>query len=99
MIKYDLYNVLVSPIITEKTNIVAEKEEQVVFKVLKRATKKDIKEAFELIFKVKVDKVTTLNVGGKIKTFGRKIGKRSDWKKAYICLAPNQNFDLATNWK
>lgn len=99
MNKIDLYNVLICPLITEKTNIVAEKKNQVVFKVLPQATKGEIKNAFEMIFDTKVAKVNVLNVLGKKKRFGRNQGKRSDWKKAYICLAPGQKFDLATNQK
>jgi large subunit ribosomal protein L23 len=99
MKKVDLYNVLITPLITEKSNTVAEKREQVVFKVLKSATKADVKEAFELVFNAKVAKVSLLNVGGKFKKFKGVTGKRPDWKKAYICLAPGQNFDLASNQK
>ena len=99
MKRIDLYNVLISPVITEKSNTVAEKREQVVFKVLKSATKADVKNAFELVFDAKVEKVSVLNVKGKAKKFGRFAGRRSDWKKAYICLAPGQKFDLASNQK
>ncbi len=99
MKKQDLYNVLISPVITEKANMVAEKQEQVVFKVLKSATKKDIKEAFELVFNAKVEKVSVVNVKGKAKKFGRFAGRRADTKKAYINLVKGQNFDLAVNQK
>lgn len=99
MKKVDLYNVLISPLITEKSNTVAEKREQVVFKIAKHANKTDVKQAFELVFNAKVDKVSLLNVKGKVKRFGRSSGKRADWKKAYICLTPGQNFDLASNQK
>jgi large subunit ribosomal protein L23 len=99
MKKMDLYKVLISPLVTEKSNNVAEKQEQVVFKVLVDATKHDIKQAFELAFEAKVDKVSVLNVKGKTKRFGRFTGKRASWKKAYICLAPGQKFDLASNQK
>jgi len=99
MKKMDLYNVLLSPLITEKSNIVAEKQQQVVFKVLKSATKAEVKQAFELAFNAKVEKVSLLIVKGKTKRFGRFTGKRVDWKKAYICLSPGQNFDLASNQK
>ena len=99
MKKIDLYNVLINPLITEKSNSSAEKHEQVVFKVLKSVTKKDIKEAFELVFSAKVANVSVLNVKGKVKRFSRFTGKRADWKKAYISLIPGQNFDLATNQK
>lgn len=99
MNKIDLYNVLIEPLITEKSNNVAEKHEQVVFRVLKRATKSEIKSAFELAFGARVDKVSVLNVKGKAKRFGKFNGKRSDWKKAYICLTPGQKFDLASYQK
>ena len=99
MTNSDLYNVLISPVITEKSNNVAEKQEQVVFKVLKSATKAQIKQAFELACNAKVDKVSVLNVKGKTKRFGRTNGKRADWKKAYICLQSGQNFDLASYQK
>ena len=97
MKKIDLYNVLITPLITEKSNIVAEKRDQVVFKVLKSANKTDVKQAFELVFNVKVMKVAMLNVKGKPKRFGRFMGKRADWKKAYISLVPGQDFDLTSN--
>jgi len=99
MKKIDLYNVLINPLVTEKSNIAAEQHEQVVFKVLKSATKQDIKQAFELVFNAKVAKVAVLNVKGKVKKFNRFTGKRADWKKAYISLVPGQKFDLATNQK
>jgi large subunit ribosomal protein L23 len=97
MKKIDLYNILIKPIISEKSNQVAEQKEEIVFKVLKSATKKDIKEAFELVFNAKVKAVSVINVRGKVKRFSRFTGKRSDWKKAYISLIPGQKFDLATN--
>ena len=97
MKKIDLYNVLITPLITEKSNLVAEKREQVVFKVLKSASKDEVKQAFELVFNTKVAKVAILNVKGKPKRFGKFTGKRADWKKAYISLVPGQNFDLASN--
>lgn len=90
----DLYNVLISPLITEKSNKVVEQNNQVVFKVLPKANKDDIKQAFELVFGLKVEKVSVLNVQGKPKRFGKFTGKRSNWKKAYICLAPGQKFDF-----
>jgi large subunit ribosomal protein L23 len=99
MKKIDLYNVLIKPIVSEKSNIVAEKKEEIVFKVLKSATKKDIKEAFELVFNAKVEAVSVINVKGKVKRFSRFTGKRADWKKAYISLISGQKFDLATNQK
>lgn len=97
MRKIDLYNVLIKPIISEKSNQVAEKKEEIVFKVLKSATKDDIKNAFELVFNAKVKSVSVINVKGKVKRFSRFTGKRSDWKKAYISLVSGQKFDLAIN--
>jgi len=99
MKKVDLYNVLISPVITEKSNTAAEKLEQVVFKVLPSATKCDIKKAFELVFEAKVAKVSTVSIKGKTKRFGRVEGRRADYKKAYICLEKGQNFDLASHQK
>lgn len=99
MKQVDLYNVLISPVITEKANTVAEKYEQVVFKVLKQATKDEIKAAFELAFSAKVASVRVLNVEGKAKRFGRFNGRRANWKKAYISLQPGQSFDLSANQK
>ena len=99
MIKMDLYKVLIAPVITEKANTLAEKSEQVVFKVLKQATKADIKAAFELAFSAQVAVIRVLNVKGKAKKFGRFNGRRDNWKKAYISLKPGQSFDLSANQK
>jgi len=99
MLKMDLYNVLISPVVTEKANTVAEKHEQVVFKVLPQATKQEIKAAFELAFNAEVLAVSVTNVKGKAKRFGRYAGRRANWKKAYISLKPGQSFDLAANQK
>ncbi len=99
MLKMDLYNVLISPIVTEKSNNSAEKYQQVVFKVLKQASKPEIKAAFELAFNAQVDSVRVLNVHGKAKRFGRFNGRRDNWKKAYISLKPGQDFDLSANQK
>ena len=97
MKKIDLYKVLISPIVTEKNTNLTEKQEQVVFKVLKQATKEDIKLAFEQAFDVKVATVRVNILKGKAKKFGRHAGKRADVKKAYIKLQPGQDFDLSSN--
>ena len=81
-----LMTVIRGPHISEKTHLAAEKN-QVVLKVSKDATKKDIREAVELMFDVKVDDVTVVNVKGKSKRFGVTRGRRKDWKKAYVRLA------------
>jgi large subunit ribosomal protein L23 len=91
-----LANLLVAPIISEKSTTVADQSNQFVFKVNKSATKNQIKNAVELMFDVKVESVRVLNVKGKIKRFGRSLGKRSDWKKAYVKLQSGHNIELAT---
>ncbi len=90
-----LLQVIVAPQITEKATYVADKNQQIAFKVLKNATKLEIKAAVELVFKVEVESVTTLNVLGKTKRAGRTIGKRNDWKKAYVSLKPGQEINFA----
>ena len=91
-----LAGVLSAPIVSEKSAIVADSNNQFVFKVAKNATKLQIKNAVELMFDVKVESVRVLNVKGKIKRFGRTLGKRSDWKKAYVKLQSGHNIELAT---
>jgi large subunit ribosomal protein L23 len=95
MKQQDLIRVLQAPIISEKSTLLAEQYNKYVFKVKKTATKKNIKQAVELMFNVQVDSVHVLNVKGKIKRFGRFVGSRSDWKKAYIKLKPGFNIDLS----
>jgi large subunit ribosomal protein L23 len=90
-----LHRVIVAPVISEKSTRVAEKRNQAVFKVLRDATKPEIKLAVEQLFKVKVTDVNTLNVLGKNKRFGQSMGRRSDWKKAYVTLAEGQEIDFA----
>ena len=90
-----LAKVLVAPIVSEKATSVAEKHNQVLFKVLRDATKPEIKAAVELMFEVKVDAVQVVNVMGKAKRFGGRPGRRSDWKKAYVKLAQGQTIDFA----
>jgi len=91
----DLMNVIQAPVISEKSTRAAERENRVVFKVKRTATKDQIKRAVELLFKVEVDSVHVLNVKGKDKRFGRFVGTRSDWKKAYIKLKPGFDIDFA----
>jgi large subunit ribosomal protein L23 len=90
-----LMTVLLGPHISEKSARVAEQANQVVFKVRRDATKPEIKAAVELMFEVKVDEVNVVNSAGKIKRFGQRMGKRSDFKKAYVRLAPGQSIDFA----
>ena len=89
-----LMNVVLAPIVSEKSTMVADKNEQVVFRVADAATKPEIKAAVELLFKVKVESVQVLSVKGKEKRFGRMQGRRRSWKKAYVCLAPGQEINF-----
>ena len=89
-----LLQILLAPHVSEKTNRIAEKHNQVVFKVLRDATKPEIKSAVELLFNVKVKGVTVLNVKGKRKRFGAINGRRSDWRKAYVSLETGHEIDF-----
>ena len=76
-----LLQVILAPIVSEKSTMIAEKNQQMAFRVAKDATKPEIKAAVEMLFNVKVEGVSTVNVKGKVKRFGRSIGRRSDWKR------------------
>jgi large subunit ribosomal protein L23 len=89
------YDAILSPVITEKATMLSE-QNKVVFRVAKDATKPQIAEAIENLFKVSVVKVNTLNVKGKTKRFRGRDGKRSDVKKAIITLAEGQSIDITT---
>lgn len=91
---YQLAGVIVAPIISEKSSNAADKDRSFVFKVQQNATKLHVKASIELMFKVKVDSVRVLNVKGKEKKFGRSIGKRSDWKKAYVKLKSGYDIEF-----
>jgi large subunit ribosomal protein L23 len=90
-----LMKILVAPIVSEKSTMIADKNEQVAFKVVPDATKHEIKAAVELLFKVEVESVQVLNAKGKVKRFGRSAGRRSDVRKAYVCLKPGQEINFA----
>jgi len=90
-----MYQVLLSPHVSEKGALLADEQNQHVFKVLGTATKTEVKEAVEGMFKVKVEKVRILNVKGKAKRFGGRMGKRSDLRKAYVTLMPDNDIDFA----
>lgn len=92
-----IFKVLEGPHVSEKSTVVADKHNQIVFKVIKSATKAEIKVAVETLFKnVKVKNVSVLNVKGKEKRFALRIGKRKDWKKAYVSLQEGDiNFAIA----
>ncbi len=91
-----LIDVLDAPIISEKSTIAAEKANQFVFKIKRHATKPQVKKAVEALFNVEVDSVHVLNVKGKKKRFGKTLGQRSDWKKAYVKLKPGHDINFAT---
>ena len=89
-----LAQVLVAPIVSEKATLVAEKHNQVLFKVLRDATKPEIKAAVELMFKVEVVSVATVVQKGKVKRFGKSIGRRDHVKKAYVSLKAGQELNF-----
>ena len=89
------YDVLVSPVVTEKATRILENN-QVIFKVATNATKFQIKNAVEVLYSVKVTKVNTINIKGKNKIFRGVKGKRSSIKKAIVSLAEGQSIDLST---
>ena len=89
-----LMQVLLAPQISEKATYVADKNEQVVFRVASDATKPEVKAAVELLFKVSVESVQIAVVKGKKKKFGRFMGARKNWKKAYVSLKPGQEINF-----
>jgi large subunit ribosomal protein L23 len=89
-----LMKVLLAPIVSEKSTRLADAHRQFAFKVLKNASKPEVRKAVELMFDVKVDSVQIANVRGKTKRFGQSVGKRSDWKKAYVTLAEGHDIDF-----
>jgi len=90
-----LYQVVLAPIISEKSTRTADENRQVVFRVLPDATKPEIKRAVEMAFDVKVDSVQVTNVNGKVKRVGRVPGSRKDWKKAYVKLKKGHDIDFS----
>jgi large subunit ribosomal protein L23 len=89
-----LAQVLVAPIVSEKATMTAEKHNQVLFKVLRDATKPEIKAAVELMFKVDVESVSTVTQKGKVKRFGKSMGRRDHVKKAYVSLKAGQQINF-----
>lgn len=94
-----LYSVLLAPIVSEKSTMIGEKNEQVAFRVKHDATKPEVKAAVELLFKVQVESVQILNQKGKAKRFGRFEGRRSNVRKAYVSLKPGQEINFAQEVK
>lgn len=90
-----LLQVILAPQISEKATFIADKHEQIVFRVASDATKPEIQAAVELLFKVQVESVQVLNTKGKQKRFKGQIGRRKSWKKAFVCLKPGQEINFA----
>ena len=90
-----LMQIILAPIVTEKATFVAEKNNQVAFRVIADATKPEIRAAVELLFKVQVEAVQVLNRKGKVKRFGRFVGRRRNERKAYVSLKDGQEINLA----
>lgn len=91
-----LYSIVKAPVVTEKANLVSQNN-VIVLQVLPSASKEEIKFAVEQIFDVKVKSVNTLNVRGKVKRTGNRMGRRKDWKKAYVTLMPDQTINFGLN--
>lgn len=89
-----LSKIILAPIISEKSTRAAEESRQIVFKVLRDASKPEIRQAVEKMFDVQVTAVNVSNVKGKVKRFGQTFGRRSDWKKAYVTLAEGSDIDF-----
>ena len=89
-----LMQVLLAPQVSEKATFVADKHNQVIFRVASDATKPEIKAAVELLFKVEVGAVQVANVKGKVKRFKGAVGRRKGWKKAYVSLKPGQELNF-----
>lgn len=87
--------ILKAPVISEKSTQLAGQQRQVVFKVDPAATKQAVKEAVEIAFNVEVESVRVLNMDGKKKRVGRMMGRRANWKKAYVKLKPGFDIELA----
>lgn len=88
------YDMIVRPVVTEKTNDQKEEDNQVTFEVDPRANRIEIKRAIERLFNVKVAAVRTMNIKGKVKRRGRILGRRRNWKKAIVTLMPDQSIEF-----
>lgn len=86
-------SILLAPLVSEKTSRIQENN-QFVFEVATTATKAEVKSAVESLFNVKVEAVNVVNVKGKSKSFKNRAGRRGNWRKAYVCLAPGQTIDV-----
>jgi large subunit ribosomal protein L23 len=97
MNQVELMRTLLAPVVSEKSTFLAERDRQFVFRVQPAANKAQIRRAVELMFNVEVESVRVMNVKGKQKRFGRFMGRRSDWKKAYVKLKPGFDIELAVS--
>ena len=88
------YEVIKGPLITEKATIQKEQNNQLTFEVDRKANRVEIRHAVERIFNVRVVKVRTVQMKGKVKRMGRSLGKRRDWKKAVVTLAEGHNIEF-----
>jgi large subunit ribosomal protein L23 len=88
------YEIIRGPLITEKGSIQKEANNQLTFEVDRKANRVEIRHAVEKVFNVKVEKVRTMQVKGKVKRVGRTLGKRRDWKKAIVTLAKGENIEF-----
>jgi large subunit ribosomal protein L23 len=92
--KAQLLSIVQQPCLTEKSEWLASRYRQFVFKIDRAANKLAVKQAIELIFKVEVNKVCIVNVRGKVKRFKQRLGRRKNWKKAYVSLKPSYHIDF-----
>jgi large subunit ribosomal protein L23 len=90
----EVYDIIMSPLVTEKSTIQREGQNQYSFKVYKRANKIEIKDAVERLFKVKVREVRTVTIRGKVKRLGKRFGKRPDWKKAIVTVKEGDRIEF-----
>ena len=90
----DIFQVIKEPHVTEKASLLKEGYNQISFKVHRRANKIEVKQAVEALFKTKVTDVRTVNMRGKRRRVGRNMGKKSDWKKAIVRLAPGEDIEF-----
>ena len=91
-----MYQILLGPHVSEKSTMAAETSNQIVFQVATTATKVEVKQAVEALFDVQVKQVSVVNVKGKTKRTRNGLGRRSDWRKAYVRLAEGQDIDFAS---
>ena len=99
MNREQLMSVLIAPHVTEKTSLAMQNHNQYTFRVRREASKTDIRKAIELMFGVKVTGVQVVNEPGKVRRFGRTVGRTQDWKKAYVRLSPGQTIDYEARAK